>query len=148
MTIRQAIDADVASIAALRRRWIEEDTGETIDDPDFEAGFATWWGREQSRRVFWVAELHTTVGFISLVEVDRMPQPGSPSSRWGYIGNAFVLPAQRDLGIGTRLLDAAVSYARDRGHVRVVLSPGEGAVPFYARAGFDTTDTLMLRKFA
>jgi GNAT superfamily N-acetyltransferase len=70
--------------------------------------------------------------------------PGAPD-RWGYVANVYVDRAARAAGVGGRLLDAATTYADDEGFARLVLSPSERSVPFYERAGFGTTTSLMLR---
>ncbi|WP_026423107.1 GNAT family N-acetyltransferase [Actinokineospora inagensis] len=146
MTIRLATDADIASVAHLRRVWTEEACGEPVDDPDHLTVFTQWWEEERLRRTFWLAETDEPIGFITMVEFVRMPRPGQRASRWGYIGNAFVVPEHRGSGVGTDLLTAALDHADTRGHVRVVLSPSERAIPLYRRAGFDTADSLMLRR--
>ena len=82
---------------------------------------------------------------LNLLEFTRMPSPGAPAGRWGYLGNAFVLGAHRDRGIGRAMLDAAIAEARARDYVRIVLSPSARSVPFYRRAGFrDPTELLVL----
>ncbi len=73
-----------------------------------------------------------------------MPRPGRRPSRWGYLGNAFVLAVYRNQGIGRQLLDAVLGYAGQNGFARVVLSPSERSIPFYRRAGFGPADALML----
>ncbi|MGQ0838077.1 GNAT family N-acetyltransferase [Actinokineospora sp.] len=140
-----ATDADLASVAALRRRWTEEDQGSPITDPDFDTAFARWWAAERSRRQFWLAELDVPVGFLNVVEFARMPRPGLPPSHWAYISNVYVVPEHRDSGLGAQLLAAAVQHADNHGYVRLVLSPTERSVPFYRRAGFGPATDLLLR---
>ena len=81
---------------------------------------------------------------MNLSVFERMPRPGRPPSRWGYLGNAFVLAAYRNQGIGSQLLGAVLGHAREHGFVRVVLSPSERSIPFYERAGFGPADVLMV----
>ena len=52
----------------------------------------------------------------------------------------------RDAGLGRLLLDACTSYADERGLARIVLSPTDRSVPFYARAGFVPATSLMVRQ--
>jgi len=82
---------------------------------------------------------------MNLAIFERMPRPGHEPSRWGYLGNAFILEAYRNQGIGTRLLNAVLGYADENHLARVVLSPSDRSVPFYQRAGFGPADSLMLR---
>lgn len=145
VVIRQADDADLAAIALLRRQWTQEQSG-AIDDPEFDERLGAWFARESSHRIIWLAEADGgLVGMMNLVVFERMPRPGRAPSRWGYLGNAFVLAAHRNQGIGGQLLRALLGYADEKGFVRVVLSPSERSVPFYERAGFGPADALMLR---
>jgi GNAT superfamily N-acetyltransferase len=75
-----------------------------------------------------------------MLEYRRMPRPGRPDSRWGYVSNMFVREDCRDRGIGSALLSAVTAAADERGYARLVLSPSARALPFYLRAGFVVPD--------
>jgi GNAT superfamily N-acetyltransferase len=142
--IRQAGNADLAMLGSLRREWVREQGGD-VRDPGYEDRFAAWFEQESPRRVTWVAEAGgRPVGMMNLAVFERMPRPGVMASRWGYLGNAFVLAGYRDQGIGSLLLEAVLSHASQEGFARVVLSPSERSVPFYTRAGFTAADSLLL----
>jgi GNAT superfamily N-acetyltransferase len=148
--IRIAGPGDAAALAALRRAWTVEQSGrgdgDGADDDGFEARFRDWYERESARRVTWLAEVSgEPVGMMNLAVFDRMPRPGRDLGAWGYLGNAYVLAAHRDQGIGSRLLRALLGYADDHGYVRVVLNPSERSVPFYRRYGFGVADGLLVR---
>ena len=139
---RAGID-DGPTLARLRRAWSEEDGA--VEDPSFDARFTHWIEREAERRVAWIAERSgQPVGMLNLAVFVRMPRPGRPERRWGYIANVFVLSAHRDAGVGAALLDAAVAHARDHALVRLVVNPSERSIPFYRRAGFGTSRLLQL----
>jgi GNAT superfamily N-acetyltransferase len=143
--IRRAEHADLAAIVRLRREWTQEQDGD-IADPDFDENLAAWFARESSRRMMWLAqEGGRPVGMMNLAIYERMPRPGRALSRWGYLGNVFVLAAYRNRGIGSRLVSAALDYADENGFARVVLSPTERSIPLYERAGFGPAAALMLR---
>jgi GNAT superfamily N-acetyltransferase len=143
--IRRAEQADLAAIVQLRQEWTREEDGE-IGDLDFEENLAAWFVREWSRRIMWLAEEGgRPVGMMNLAIYERMPRPGRALSRWGYLGNVFVRAAYRNRGIGSRLVCVALSYADQNGLARVVLSPTDGSIPLYERAGFGSADALMLR---
>jgi GNAT superfamily N-acetyltransferase len=148
VTVRQAGAPDLAAIARLRRMSAQEQDGEQDgeqDDPGFEQAFASWFAREMSHRIFWLAEVDgQPVGSMNLMVFDRMPRPGRRPGGWGYLGNAFVLATQRNQGIGRLLLDAALAFAADHRFARVVLSPSERSIPFYRRAGFRSADELLV----
>lgn len=143
--IRMAGAADALALAALRRAWTSENAGHVADD-EFESRFIEWYERESAHRLTWLAELgDQPVGMMNLSVFERMPRPGDDPGRWGYIGNAFVLAAHRDQGIGSRLLAGVLAHADSRGFVRVVLRPSQRAIPFYQRAGFSTTGDMLVR---
>ena len=146
IAIRQADDADLAVVAALRRRWTEELAGQPAADDGLEERLTAWYAAEKARRVTFLAEIaDEVVGMANLALFERMPKPGQPASRWAYLSNAFVLAAHRDKGAGTALIDALVGHARELGCARIVLSPTERSVPFYERAGFGPATMLMAR---
>jgi GNAT superfamily N-acetyltransferase len=133
--VRLAGADDARALAALRARWSEG------EEPGFAQRMADWLEAEGERRTTWLALLDgEPVGMTSVFEYRRMPRPGRPPSRWGYLSNMFVLEPFRDLGVGTALLDAVIAAAGERGYARLVLSPSERSVPFYQRAGFMVPD--------
>jgi GNAT superfamily N-acetyltransferase len=141
--VRLAGAGDIPALARLRRAWTEEG-GAASDDPGFEERFAAWCAAEAGRRLTWIAEVDgAPVGMVNLAVFERMPRPGVPSSRWGYLANAFVLAGYRDRGVGRLLLDGLLDHARREGYARVVLSPSPRSVPFYERAGFGPADMLL-----
>ncbi|MFD5245087.1 GNAT family N-acetyltransferase [Amycolatopsis sp. NPDC058340] len=146
VSIRQAGERDVPTLAALRRAWTEEQSGKPVEDDGFEERFACWYAAEASRRSAFLAELDgEAVGMVNLALIERMPRPGLSATRWAYLGNAFVLATHRDREIGAALVDAALAYARACGCDRVVLSPTDRSVPFYLRAGFGPATMLLAR---
>jgi GNAT superfamily N-acetyltransferase len=149
MRIRIAGERDAEALAALRAAWTE------AAEPGFERRLAAWLAAEGDRRTTWLAEVDgAAAGLASMLEYRRMPRPGRPDSRWGYVSNMFVREALRDRGIGTALLDAVIAAAQARGYARLVLSPSARALPFYARAGFLVPDEragdhrLLVRPFS
>jgi GNAT superfamily N-acetyltransferase len=75
-----------------------------------------------------------------------MPRPSAADpGRWGYVANVYVVPGDRDRGVGRLLLDAVTAHADEQGFARLVLSPSERSVPFYARHGFEPATSLMVR---
>lgn len=58
----------------------------------------------------------------------------------------YVLPSTRGTGLGQRLFDVLVAWARERGVARVVLDTTEqmkGAIRFYERNGFARDDAFI-----
>lgn len=134
--VRVAGPGDELALAHLRSLWTGAES-----DAAFEERFSEWLAAERDRRTTWIACIgQDPVGMASLFEYRRMPRPGRPDSRWGYLSNMFVRDEFRNQGIGSALLSAIVATADEREYARLVLSPSERAVRFYRRAGFVTPD--------
>ena len=135
--MRVAGEGDVGAIASLRSLW----TSGTAEDPELERRISSWLATEGDRRTTWLATLgDLPVGMASVFEYRRMPRPGRPDSRWGYVSNVFVREGFRNRGIGSALLAAIVAAADQRGYARLVLSPDARALEFFRRAGFVVPD--------
>jgi GNAT superfamily N-acetyltransferase len=144
--VRVTGQEDLPALAALRRAWAEEQGDEPGVDDEFEQRFAGWYEAEQARRVTWIAEVDgRPAGMVNVATFERMPWPGRPPSRWGYLGNAFVPASYRGQGIGERLVAALLEYADAEGLVRVVLSPSARSVSLYEPLGFGAAHMLMAR---
>jgi predicted GNAT family N-acyltransferase len=85
--------------------------------------------------VAWDGE--TAVGTARVIGLDDCNRPVTPAGAAAVkIGRMAVLPSKRRLGIGRRLLDAALELARQKALPRAELSAQEWVVGFYERAGF------------
>ncbi len=146
VTIRIATDADQATVAALRRRWNEENAGGRIDDAGFDEAFGRWWTAERATRTFFLAEDGAEpVGMANVKRYERMPAAGGvPAGAWGYVGNVYVVTQRRNAGIGATLMRAVLDWAaaNDLGHLR--LAPSPRSVPFYERLGYEPGAVVQL----
>jgi GNAT superfamily N-acetyltransferase len=140
---RVAGEADTGAIAELRALW----SAGTGADPAFERRMAAWLEAEGGRRTTFLAvDGGRPLGMASVFEYRRMPKPGRPDSRWGYVSNVFVRPECRRRGIASALLGEIVALAERRGYARLVLSPSDEALELYRRAGFgEPGSDLLLR---
>jgi len=150
--VRLAHAQDQEAIARLRRAWTEENAGGPVVDESFEARFASWFQRESKQRLTWLAftgESEGPVGMLNMLVFERMPFPRAPvterPTQWGYVANSFVLAGHRNAGLGSSLMNACTRHADEHGFARLVLSPSERSIPFYARAGFEPATSLMVR---
>lgn len=149
LTVRrvEASDDDRRRLAAVRRAWSEEDAGGPIDDPGYEDRAVAWIAANESHRLSWLAEVGgEPVGMLTMVVVERMPQPGAADSGWGYVHHFVVVPSHRDRGIGHRLMTAAVAEAEARGWPHLLLNPRERSLSFYARWGFEPAGAWLARR--
>lgn len=140
MIVRSAGLEDVEALARLRAAWREEDA-----TAEFVAAFREWIEREQSSRVWWLAEDDgDAIGMVNVKTFERMPSPGRAASRWGYLANLYVVASYRGSGAGGELIKAAVEHAGAHNFVRLVLAPSELAMPLYNRHGFRSADELLV----
>lgn len=108
--VRVAGHGDIAAIARLRARWTEVDS-----DAAFEQRLSGWLAGEGERRTVWLGFVGSqTVGMASVLEYRRMPRPGRPDSRWGYLSNMFVCEEFRNRGVGSALLATIIAAAEAR----------------------------------
>ena len=144
--IRVANEADVLILAALRRRWNEENAGEPVDDPDFDATFTRWWTAERDTRTFFLATASTgAVGMANVKRYDRMPVAGTPTAgSWGYVGNVFVVAEQRNAGIGQALMREVLTWAANNKLAHLRLAPSPRSRPFYERLGYTSGSVVEL----
>ena len=93
-------------------------------------------GHDGSREAAWIAEVDgERAGCVFLVSGD---EPGSAKLRI-----LMVTPAARGLGIGTRLVETCLAFARRAGYRRVVLWTNDVLVSarrIYRAAGFTLTE--------
>jgi N-acetylglutamate synthase-like GNAT family acetyltransferase len=145
-TVRAATRDDVDALIVLRSGWSVERRGARLD-PGFADRFRAWFDDEARQRRFWIAEVDDApAGMVNLFTFARMPVSGEAAGGWGYLANLYVVPEQRESGVGRRLVDALVAHADAAGLERVVLSPSEQSLPLFRHAGFDPADQLLLRR--
>ena len=146
VVVRVAGLQDVSKLADLRRRWTDEPHSHSLDE-SFDDRFARWLAKESEVRTFWLAEAGPDpVGMVNLLTFDRMPRPRVGASRWGYLGNMFVVEGWRGSGAAQLLLGAVIADAESRQLERIVLSPSARSVSFWSRAGFREADELLVYK--
>ncbi|WP_449373594.1 GNAT family N-acetyltransferase [Arthrobacter psychrolactophilus] len=146
LAIRQSLPSDTPGLIKLRTTWADEQTSDPLEDSNFDLAYRSW--EANNPRTMFVAELDgALVGMLNLMVFERMPKPGKKSTCWIYLGNAFVVAEHRNMGVGGRLMDAALQFSQDIHAVRVVLSPTVESQTFYAKHGFEPADELLVRRF-
>ena len=107
-------------------------------------------GRLVAEMVAYQTELYgeshyTTIGYFLNDADGRMRAGLSGRYRWGwlYIEMLWVAAELRGRGYGSRLLEEAETFARERGGIAVQLdSGGERALPFYERHGYEIVGAM------
>lgn len=138
VSLRAAVPADAPAIARLGRR-VTDATYVPLGGQDYaDHVVETWWQPDvmaaSMDRVAHVVAVRDddpddVVGLATLGERDGA----------AVIWKLYLDPDLHRSGIGTRLLDAAVTVARERGHAHVLLSHVAGndrAAAFYRARGF------------
>jgi GNAT superfamily N-acetyltransferase len=145
VTIRPARPEDLGPVGELRWRWEQERHGTpTVPRDEFVPRF-TAWARESgsSHRGMVVVRDRVVIGMAWLAIVARAPFPRAPERRSGDLQCVYVVPAERDSGVGGRLIDAVLALAGDLGVERVTVHSSERAIPAYIRRGFATSPRLL-----
>ncbi|WP_053072411.1 GNAT family N-acetyltransferase [Rossellomorea marisflavi] len=139
MIIRQATESDAEAIIAIRRNTISEQEYFLTTDEEFSLDHAgqvkEMADRAEAGGMTFVAEAEGKVVaflFFNRSRMKRMRHNGS----FG-IG---ILPDYRDRGLGSRMLQHLISWARDQEEIEKiclgVFATNERAIPSYKKAGF------------
>ena len=143
--IEGATPQDLPALAELRWRWVLENEGAPIvSRAEFHAVFADWALGAQR-----IAPLHRRAArgdghrHGGLAVVPRVPSSRAPVRASGDVQSVYVVPADRNSGIGGRILAAVLARAFEAGLERVTVHSTAGAVTAYERAGFSASARLL-----
>jgi len=144
--IRSASPADAAALAELRWEFRVARAPATEAHDVFVGRCETWMRAELTSAQKWRAWVAVVdgaiVGQVWMQTIEKMPNPIEELECHAYVSNVFVQPAFRG-GIGGRLLEAALAWARSRHVDRVVLWPWARSVTLYERHGFTRSGDVM-----
>jgi len=153
--LRPATPDDADELARLRWDFrVEHGTSvdRTFDEfLDEFRGFANEALAEGAPWRAWVTEDgDRLVGCLWFQLVEKVPHPSR--RRWerpiGYVTNVYVESDLRNEGLGARLMDEALAFAREREVAEVVVWPSARSVSFYRRAGFGPEGAPLLLDLA
>lgn len=149
ITLRIASDDDLPALAALRWQLkVSDDAPPQGEDfARFVEAFIRFESTALARRdiVHWIADVDgAPVAAMSLVVVRKVSAPGGAERLWGYLTNCYVTAEHRNGGVGSRMLEAIQSRARDEALEFLVVWPSDRAVPFYERNGFQRPDDVLV----
>lgn len=146
LSLRLAHPDDLRAVAELRWRWIEERGGQPplLTRAEFVPRFVAWAEENRaSHRCVVALRNGTVVGMAWLAITPRVPHPRSFERASGDLQSVYVVPAERDNGVGGALVDAVLTLARDLGLERVTVHSSRRAVSVYARHGFEVSPVLL-----
>lgn len=142
---RKATLDDAAELARLRWTFSSPESQAVQDLESFAIGFEEFLHEafESGRWVIFAAELYgRLIGNAYVQVIRKVPRPGRPNRRFGYVTNVFVEESLRGQGIGARLMREAQVWGQAQGLQMLVLWPANGRQSFYERLGFqqDTSE--------
>jgi GNAT superfamily N-acetyltransferase len=144
--VRSASPADADALAELRWEFRVARAPATEAHDAFVARCAAWMRNELITAIKWRAWVAVAdgaiVGQVWLQTIEKMPNPVEELERHAYVSNVFVQPPFRG-GIGARLLEAALVWARSSQVDRVLLWPSARSVTLYERHGFTHRGDVM-----
>jgi ribosomal protein S18 acetylase RimI-like enzyme len=136
--VRTAVPEDAAAISALLYCF----NGEALQPEDLSRRMAEAEGLE----TVFLAELAPEPAGLLVLRI--MPTL-SDAYDWAEITELYVRPSARRRGIGSRLIDSALRYARERGskEIHLLVDPeNEVALAFYKALGFHRDSWEMSRE--
>jgi GNAT superfamily N-acetyltransferase len=143
--IREARPDDLAAVAELR--WGDSQEGgrtPAVPHDEFVPRFVAWArAHEDSHRCFVVLRDGVVIGTAWLAIGPRVPAPANFARACGDVQSVYVVPEERNAGLGSALIDAVLSHARDLGLERVTVHSSTRAVPAYLRRGFAVSPKLL-----
>ena len=146
ISIRAATPADAQQLAELRWEFRVARAPARQEHDEFVDRCSSWLRNELTSAVRWRAWVVVSddqiVGQAWLQTIEKMPNPVAELERHAYVSNVFVQPAFRG-GVGTRLLEAVLDWARANHFDRVILWPSSKSVTLYQRHGFSRNGDVM-----
>ncbi len=142
MIYRQATRRDAPALAQMRWDFTAEDdfisAAATIEDFTDCFGQFLDYALSSGRWCIWVAEDNgQLVSHIFLQAIEKVPRPGREERQFGWVTNVFTIPAYRNKGVGSQLMERAADWCKARNLELMVVWPTQQSVPYYQRAGFE-----------
>ena len=146
MNIRLATQNDAPVLANLRYEFRSTTNCDVEKASDFLSRCEAWMRErlEQNNWKCWIAEKNQrTVGALWLQIIEKIPNPTSEAEFHGYITNVFVHESARGQGTGSRLVDEAISFCKQKPVHIVILWPSEKSRSLYERHGFSVRPDIL-----
>lgn len=148
IAIRPALAGELDAVAELRWQWMNEAGREpAVTRDEFIRRFVTWaQENESSHRCTVMRCGDVLIGMAWLAITQRVPHPGALDRATGDPQCVYVVPHERDGGLGDRLIDAVLGLARELALERVTVHSSDRATSAYARRGFAVSPRLLQTK--
>jgi GNAT superfamily N-acetyltransferase len=146
INIRLASASDATQLSKLRFALRSRHSGDVESEAAFLKRCELWMAEalKQSQWRCCVGEQdETLVAALWLQVVDKIPNPTSETETFAYITNFFVSESLRGKGLGSRMLNEALSWCREQNVHSVILWPTPKSRPLYHRHGFQAPENLL-----
>jgi GNAT superfamily N-acetyltransferase len=145
--VRLARPEELGAVAELRWRSTEESRGTPELPMEVFVSRFVRWAKEHasSHRCVVAVRDGAVVGMAWLATMSRPPTPAALVRFSGDVQSVYVVPEERDRGLGGRLIEAILTIARELGLERVTVHSSERAIPLYSRHGFAVSHRFLLR---
>ena len=144
IVVRFATPNDASDLLRLRYALRSSPPRKTVESETAFRSRAEPWMREHLAKghpwYCWVAERPATpghlLGAIWLQVLEKIPNPNGQPEEHAYITSFYIDAAERDGGLGTRMLRAALDWCDARPIDSTILWPTDRSRPLYQRHGF------------
>lgn len=125
----------------------EYDDIESMNKEEFSIEFMKFLEEETGKNyTAFVATIENEIiSNIYLGILSRTPSPIKDGKSIGYITNVFTKKEYRNKGIGGKLMDSVIDYAKNDDCEVLFVWPSEGSITYYQRAGFSGENEIMQR---
>ncbi|MBV1900537.1 MAG: GNAT family N-acetyltransferase [Kordiimonadaceae bacterium] len=136
MEITAARTEDIPELSNLLNILFDQEADFTSDYQAQCVGLEAIIGNPEAGRIFVALNEGVIVGMINLLYTISTALGGSVA----ILEDMIVAPEGRDLGVGSKLIEHGIQYAKEQGCKRITLltdGDNEGAHRFYKRHGFE-----------
>ena len=143
--IGPATREQLIEVGRLRWDWAQQTGGGALLDREEFAALLAVWADEHSasHQCFAATRGDRVIGMAWLAIAPRVPSPRSFDRANGDLQCVYVIPSERDAGVGGRLIRAALARAAEAGVERVTVHSSERAGSAYRRQGFEQDERLL-----
>jgi GNAT superfamily N-acetyltransferase len=150
--VRLATPADVRALAELRHEFRTTLDPLVAPEAGFQGRCAAWMAARLLQDDVWrcwVAEADTGPphGMVWVQFLEKLPNPVHEPELHAYLTSFYVRPLARNRGVGSALLETALSVCAERGVDTVFLWPTPRSRVLYLRHGFTEQADLLERRF-
>jgi len=141
LTIRRARASDLDTLTRHRRgMWRDIGHHTTAQLREADPVYRRWISRmlRTHRAVAWIVEAPNgrPAGSGVVWIPESQPRPGELDLPRPYLMSMYTAPSFRGQGVATRIVEAALEWARSRGYRRFTLHASDMGRPVYQRLGF------------